>query len=107
MSGFLCGRNHPPSPLRARIQAGKRLSLGPRPADDGRTRQPTWPMANDQDTPLPSTPSESAASAPAYPPKKLEQPAMWPGNVPTQAQALEVLRGKLLLARSLPSARRV
>jgi hypothetical protein len=37
----------------------------------------------------------------------LEQPATWPGNVPSQAQALEVLRGQRTLVVSLPSARRL
>ncbi len=32
---------------------------------------------------------------------------MWPGNVPSQAQALEVLRGRLSLAVSLPGARKL
>ncbi len=48
---------------------------------------------------------ESATLAPA--PTKLEQPATWPGNVPSQAQALEILRGKLTLAVSLPGARKL
>ncbi|AKJ03277.1 hypothetical protein [Archangium gephyra] len=39
--------------------------------------------------------------------KKLEQPATWPGNVPSQAQALEVLCGKRMLVVSLPNARRL
>jgi len=62
-------------------------------------------MANEQETPLPSTSEESATLAPA--PKKLEQPATWPGNVPSQAQALDILRGKLTLAVSLPGARKL
>jgi hypothetical protein len=37
----------------------------------------------------------------------MEQPATWPGNVPSQAQALEVLRGRLSLAVSLPGARKL
>ncbi|QRK05942.1 hypothetical protein JQX13_38290 [Archangium violaceum] len=32
---------------------------------------------------------------------------MWPGNVPSQAQALEVLRGQRMLAVSLPGARKL
>ncbi|HZI07323.1 MAG TPA: hypothetical protein VEZ71_25115, partial [Archangium sp.] len=39
--------------------------------------------------------------------KKLGQPATWPGNVPSQAQALELLCGKRTLAISLPNARRL
>jgi hypothetical protein len=62
-------------------------------------------MANEQETPLPSTSDESALGALA--PKKLEQPATWPGNVPSQAQALEILRGRLTLAVSLPGARKL
>ncbi|MGZ3457485.1 MAG: hypothetical protein ACXU86_03160, partial [Archangium sp.] len=64
-------------------------------------------MANDQETQHPPTSDESAATAPAHAPKKLEQPATWPGNVPSQAQALEVLRGRLTLVVSLPSARKL
>jgi hypothetical protein len=37
----------------------------------------------------------------------LDQPATWPGNVPSQAQALEILRGRLTLAMSLPVARKL
>ncbi|HEX8440648.1 hypothetical protein, partial [Archangium sp.] len=62
-------------------------------------------MANEQETPLPSTSDESALAALA--PKKLEQPATWPGNVPSQEQALEILRGRLTLAVSLPGARKL
>ncbi|WP_375773361.1 hypothetical protein NR798_21585 [Archangium gephyra] len=39
--------------------------------------------------------------------KKLEQPATWPGNVPSQAQALELLCGRRTIAMSLPNARRL
>ncbi|HSP79388.1 MAG TPA: hypothetical protein VLQ93_12710, partial [Myxococcaceae bacterium] len=41
---------------------------------------------------------------PAPPPPAYSPTAVWPGNVPSQAQALEVLRGRLKLAVSLPSA---
>jgi hypothetical protein len=51
------------------------------------------------------TSDESALAALA--PKKLDQPATWPGNVPSQAQALEILRGRLTLAMSLPVARKL
>ncbi|QRO01771.1 hypothetical protein JRI60_23470 [Archangium violaceum] len=64
-------------------------------------------MANDQDSQLPSTSDENAVAAQAPAPRKLEQPATWPGNVPSQAQALEVLRGRLSLAVSLPGARKL
>jgi hypothetical protein len=64
-------------------------------------------MANDQENPPPSTPDESAAAVPSPAPRKREQPATWPGNVPSQAQALEVLRGRLSLAVSLPGARKL
>ncbi|HEX5751657.1 MAG TPA: hypothetical protein VFZ09_35880 [Archangium sp.] len=68
-------------------------------------------MSNDPQTPVtptthPTT-DESLAEAVAHAHKKLEQPAIWPGNVPTQAQALEVLCGKRMLAISLPNARRL
>lgn len=64
-------------------------------------------MSTEPETQQPSTPDESVAAAPASAPKKLEQPAMWPGNVPAQEQALEVLRGRLTLAVSLPGARKL
>lgn len=62
-------------------------------------------MANDQETQLPQT--DESAPAVAHGPKKLEQPAMWPGNVPNQTQALEVLRGQRTLVVSLPGARKL
>lgn len=52
-------------------------------------------------------PDESPGDAAALLPRKLEQPATWPGNVPSQAQALEVLRGRLNLVVSLPGARKL
>ena len=64
-------------------------------------------MSNDQETQLPPPSDESAANPLAHAARKLEQPATWPGNVPTQAQALEVLRGRRTLVVSLPSARRL
>jgi hypothetical protein len=64
-------------------------------------------MANEQETQHPPTSEESAPAALAHGSKKLEQPAMWPGNVPNQAQALEVLRGQRTLVVSLPSARKL
>ncbi|KFA88205.1 hypothetical protein [Archangium violaceum] len=64
-------------------------------------------MSNDQQTPVPPTTDESLADAVAHAHKKLEQPAIWPGNVPSQTQALEVLCGKRMLAISLPNARRL
>ncbi|MFL5352977.1 hypothetical protein [Archangium sp.] len=63
-------------------------------------------MATDQETQHPQT-DESAPAVAAHGPKKLEQPAMWPGNVPNQTQALEVLRGQRTLVVSLPSARKL
>lgn len=63
-------------------------------------------MANEQQTQLPQT-DESAPVAAAHGAKKLEQPAMWPGNVPNQTQALEVLRGQRTLVVSLPGARKL
>jgi hypothetical protein len=39
--------------------------------------------------------------------KKLDQPPTWPGNVPSQEQAVEVLRGRQTLAMSLPGARKL
>ncbi len=62
-------------------------------------------MSNDQEHPHPSTLDEIALAALAH--KKLEQPATWPGNVPSQSQALEILRGRLTLAVSLPGARKL
>ncbi|MCY1078844.1 hypothetical protein [Archangium lansingense] len=65
-------------------------------------------MSNDQQTQLPPTSDESAAAAPtAHAARKLEQPATWPGNVPSQAQALEVLCGRRTLVMSLPNARKL
>ncbi|HYO73280.1 MAG TPA: hypothetical protein VEU33_45170 [Archangium sp.] len=64
-------------------------------------------MSNDQQTPVTPTSDESLADAVANAHKKLEQPAVWPGNVPAQAQALEVLCGKRTLVVSLPNARRL
>ncbi len=64
-------------------------------------------MSNDQQTPVTPTSDESLAEAVAHAHKKLEQPATWPGNVPSQVQALEVLCGKRTLAISLPNARRL
>jgi hypothetical protein len=64
-------------------------------------------MSNDQHTPITATSEESLAEAVANAHKKLEQPATWPGNVPSQVQALEVLCGKRTLAISLPNARRL
>jgi hypothetical protein len=64
-------------------------------------------MANEQETQSPSTPDESAVAAPSPAPRRREQPVIWPGNVPSQAQALEVLRGRLSLAVSLPGARKL
>jgi hypothetical protein len=64
-------------------------------------------MSNDPQTPPTPNSDESLAEAVALAHKKLEQPATWPGNVPSQAQALEVLCGKRTLVVSLPNARRV
>lgn len=64
-------------------------------------------MANEPETQHPPTSEESAPAALAHGPRKLEQPAMWPGNVPDQAQALEVLRGQRTLVVSLPGARKL
>jgi len=62
-------------------------------------------MANEQDPPSPPT-SVEALTALLAGAKNAHQP-MWPGNVPSHAQALEILRGQLTLAMSLPSARRL
>ena len=64
-------------------------------------------MSNDPQNPLTPTSEESLLDAVALTHKKLGQPATWPGNVPSQAQALEVLCGKRTLAMSLPNARRL
>lgn len=64
-------------------------------------------MSNDQQNPMTPTSEESLAEAVALVHKKLDQPAIWPGNVPSQAQALELLCGKRTLAMSLPNARRL
>ncbi|MFY0522325.1 hypothetical protein ACN28I_03605 [Archangium gephyra] len=64
-------------------------------------------MSNDQQNPLTPTSEASLLDAVAQAHKKLDQPATWPGNVPTQIQALEVLCGKRTLAISLPNARRL
>lgn len=57
-------------------------------------------------SPTPSTSGDSALAALMLAHKK-EQHAIWPGNVPSQEQALAVLRGKQTLAVSLPSARKL
>jgi hypothetical protein len=62
-------------------------------------------MANEQDPQHPPT-SVEALTALLAGAKSAHQP-MWPGNVPSHAQALEILRGQLTLAMSLPSARRL
>lgn len=64
-------------------------------------------MSNDTQNPLTPTSEESLLDAVAQAHKKLEQPATWPGNVPSQAQALEVLCGRRTMAMSLPNARRL
>jgi hypothetical protein len=64
-------------------------------------------MSNDPQNPLTPTSEESLLDAVALAHKKLGQPATWPGNVPSQAHALEVLCGKRTLAISLPNARRL
>ena len=62
-------------------------------------------MANEQD-PQPPPTSVEALTALLAGAKNAQQP-MWPGNVPSHAQALEILRGQLTLAMSLPSARKL
>ena len=47
-------------------------------------------MSNDPQNPLTPTTEESLLDAVAQVHKKLEQPATWPGYVPSQAQALEL-----------------
>lgn len=64
-------------------------------------------MSNDQHNPLTPTSNESLVDAVALAHKKMEQPATWPGNVPSQTHALELLCGKRTLALSLPNARRL
>lgn len=54
----------------------------------------------------PATSSESALNALLLAHKK-EQHVIWPGNVPSQEQALAVLRGRQTLAVSLPGARKL
>lgn len=92
----------------ASLEAGGRaIVLGPGQIGRWRPIHPRGLMENDQETQLPPTSEESAHAAAAHGPRKLEQPATWPGNVPTQAQALEVLRGHLTLVVSLPGARKL
>jgi hypothetical protein len=62
-------------------------------------------MANEQD-PHHSPTSVEELTALLAGAKNAHQP-MWPGNVPSHAQALEILRGQLTLAMSLPSARKL
>ncbi len=62
-------------------------------------------MANEQD-PQNTPTSVEALTALLAGAKNAHQP-MWPGNVPSHAQALEILRGQLTLAMSLPSARKL
>jgi len=62
-------------------------------------------MANEQD-PQPPPTSVEALTALLSGAKNAHQP-LWPGNVPSHAQALEILRGQLTLAMSLPSARKL
>ena len=76
------------------------MCWAPRRSDDGGPVVPRGPMSNDQQTPVSPTTDESLADAVAQAHKKLEQPAIWPGNVPSQLQALEVLCGKRTLAIS-------
>jgi hypothetical protein len=68
-------------------------------------------MANDQETPPPSTPGEKRLSSPSLAAleaiRRQEPTALWPANVPLQDKALEVLRGELKLAASLPGARKI
>jgi hypothetical protein len=68
-------------------------------------------MANDQETPPPSTPGDKRLSSPslaALEAIRRQEPApVWPANVPSQEKALEVLRGELKLAASLPGARKI
>ena len=61
------------------------------------------PPETPQETPLAETPG----ALPAAVSRKRDQPATWPGNVPSQAQAVEVLRGRLNLVVSLPGARKL
>ncbi|HEX8823531.1 MAG TPA: hypothetical protein VF794_26650, partial [Archangium sp.] len=62
-------------------------------------------MANDQDPYTPPTSVEALTALLSA--SKKGQTAMWPGNVPSHAQALEILRGQLSVVMSLPSARRL
>ncbi len=68
-------------------------------------------MANDQETPPPSNPGEKRLSSPSLTAleaiRRQEPSAVWPANVPSQEKALEVLRGELKLAASLPGARKI
>jgi hypothetical protein len=63
-------------------------------------------MANEQD-PQHTPTSVEALTALLAESKNTNQPAMWPGNVPSHDQALEILRGQRTLVMSLPSARRL